>query len=204
MDIDRIKTGLKQPGKSQAGLARALRVNPSAVNRILTGGRQVKAKEIPIIEGYLGTNGKPAASAHESKRPTIEAGHDKLPVLGMLPGGDDGSLAFSGEIIDRVPRPPSLAEASNAYGLFVPDAQMEPRYHQGELIYVHPGRPVTAGCYVLVKIRSASTGAPRAMVARLAKQSPLRLVLEQLNPPKTSDVQVKDVIAIHRIVGSGE
>jgi len=82
---------------------------------------------------------------------------------------------------------------------------MVPRYFPGELIYVHPGKPVTIGSFVLVQARARATGEPpRAVIKRLAKRSPTKLVLEQFNPPRSFDVQLKDVLSVHRIMGSGE
>jgi transcriptional regulator with XRE-family HTH domain len=53
-EIDWIIDGLKKPGKSQRGLARALGTDASVVNRIVQGTRQLKAAEISPIAAYLG------------------------------------------------------------------------------------------------------------------------------------------------------
>lgn len=204
MDLDWIKRGLVRPGKSQRGLAKALGLDPAAVNRMLRGGRQIKAREMPIIEDYLQTNGKKIAFP-ELKSGQREFSLDKLPIVGTGEGSEDGSQPFNGEIVDRVPRPPSLADAPTAYGVYVSGHSMEPRYAQGELIYVHPGKPVTPGCYVLVQMQPKTEGEPpRALIKRLTKRSGPRVILEQFNPPKTFEVQTKDVMAIHRIVGTLE
>lgn len=130
---------------------------------------------------------------------------DKIPVMGIAEGGADGSSLWNGEVVDRVDRPPSLAGAPNGYGTYVIGTSMEPRYHPGELIYVHPGKPVTVGCYVLVQLAPKEEGAPPpALIKRLAKRMTTKIVLEQFNPPKTFEIAVKDVLTIHKIVGSGE
>ena len=130
---------------------------------------------------------------------------DKIPVMGIAEGGTDGSSLWNGDVVDRVDRPPSLAGAPNGYGTYVVGTSMEPRYHPGELIYVHPGRPVTVGCYVLVQLAPKEEGAPPpALIKRLAKRMTAKIVLEQFNPPKTFEISVKDVLTMHKIVGSGE
>jgi hypothetical protein len=53
MDIREIQEGLKKPGKSKSGLAKALGRQPSAVTSLLKGERQLKAHEIKIIREYL-------------------------------------------------------------------------------------------------------------------------------------------------------
>lgn len=46
METDWIRDGLKQTGKSQAGLARWLHLTPPQVTRMLTGRRRIKADEV--------------------------------------------------------------------------------------------------------------------------------------------------------------
>jgi SOS-response transcriptional repressor LexA len=54
LTIADIAEGLKQPGKSKKGLAKALGRQPSAVTELLKGNREIKAREVPIIVDYLG------------------------------------------------------------------------------------------------------------------------------------------------------
>lgn len=130
---------------------------------------------------------------------------DKIPVMGAAEGGADGHLIWNGEAVDYIDRPPSLASAPNGYATFIFGTSMEPRYHAGETIYVHPGKPVTPGCYVLVQIHPRNDGdPPGAFVKRFVKRTPTKLVLEQFSPPEKKEFPLKDVLAIHRIVGSGE
>ena len=66
-------------------------------------------------------------------------------------------------------------------------------------------KAVTAGCYVFVQIRTKTGGEPDPrLIRRLAKQTRTKIVLQQFNPAKLSDIAVKDVVCMHRIVGSGE
>jgi phage repressor protein C with HTH and peptisase S24 domain len=130
---------------------------------------------------------------------------DRVPVMGIAEGGANGSSLWNGEVVDYVDRPPSLAGAPNGYATYVTGTSMEPRYHPGELIYVHPGRPVTVGCYVLMQLTPTEEGAPPpALIKRLVKRTTTKIVLEQFNPSKTFEIAVKDVLTIHKIVGSGE
>jgi len=130
---------------------------------------------------------------------------DRVPVMGIAEGGANGHSLWNGEIVDYVDRPPSLAGAPNGYATYVTGTSMEPRYHPGELIYVHPGKPVTVGCYVLVQLTPTEDGTPPpALIKRLVKRMTTKIVLEQFNPSKTFEIAVKDVLTIHKVVGSGE
>lgn len=210
MDVDWIKRGLEKPGKTQAELARRLGVNPSAVNRLLAGGRQLKAEEISTVSEYLEVAPPPEligrGLSDEAARYLPRLSDDsKIPVLGTAEGGEEGWSLWNGDVVDHVARPPFLEGVPKAYACYVTGTSMEPRYHPGELIYVHPGKPVVIGSYVLVQARPAHDGEPpRAVVKRLAKKLASKLVLEQFNPPKMIEVQTKDVVSIHKIMGSGE
>jgi SOS-response transcriptional repressor LexA len=59
LTIADIAEGLKQPGKSKKGLAKALGRQPSAVTELLKGNREIKAREVPIIADYLGLSAVP-------------------------------------------------------------------------------------------------------------------------------------------------
>jgi phage repressor protein C with HTH and peptisase S24 domain len=128
-----------------------------------------------------------------------------LRVLGMAECGPDGWSLWNGEVIEMTSRPLNLAGAALAYAVYVVGDSMEPRYHSGELVYVHPGRPVDVGAYVLVQVKPKEDGdAPRAVVKRLVRRSATKVTLEQFNPKKTIELKASDVLSMHRVVGSGE
>jgi cyanate lyase len=51
--INWILDGLKKPGKTRSGIAKAIGRSPSAVTALLHGSRELKAREIEIIARYL-------------------------------------------------------------------------------------------------------------------------------------------------------
>ncbi len=54
MYVDWIATGLKKPGKTKGGLAKALRLHQSQITRLLSkGGRRLRADELDRISEYL-------------------------------------------------------------------------------------------------------------------------------------------------------
>ena len=55
-DIEWIRQGLKKPGKSKGGLAKAFGRSPSAISDLLAGTRQLKATEIKSAAEYLEVN----------------------------------------------------------------------------------------------------------------------------------------------------
>ncbi len=126
-------------------------------------------------------------------------------VLGMAECGPDGFSLWNGDVVDYVPRPPNLAGAARAYAVFAQGTSMEPRYHAGEIVYIHPDKPVTPGCYVLVQLVPKEDGSPpRAVLKRLVRRTGNKVVLQQFEPAKTFDIKVDEIVSMHRAVGSGE
>lgn len=123
----------------------------------------------------------------------------------MAECGPDGWSLWNGDIIDTINMPANLVGVPNAYGVYVVGDSMEPRYQEGEIVHVHPGKPVTVGAYVLVQKRPPAPGEPpQAVVKRLLRRSGTKVTLEQLNPHKTIDLKPDDIVSMHRIVGSSE
>lgn len=77
-----LKAELAKPGRSQAGLGRAMGLRSSAVNRLVQGGRQLKAKEAAQIEAYLAES-----EADGAAEPTLMARRamERLAELGLTP-----------------------------------------------------------------------------------------------------------------------
>jgi len=165
------------------------------------------------LEALLGLDAgvlrEPAPSRGGPRPPIVRLppinSSDRIRVMGVAEGGSDGRSQWNGEIVDWVTRPPALSGAPNGYATYVIGTSMEPRYHPGEMVFVHPGKPVNIGAYVLVQLKPPAEGEPPlALIKRLAKRTTTKIVLEQFNPPKQIDIPARDVVSIHRIVASGE
>lgn len=128
-----------------------------------------------------------------------------LPVMGIGECGPDGWSLWNGEVIQMAPRPPSLAGVPKAYAVYAVGNSMEERYYAGELIHINPSKPVEPGNFVLVQIKPAEEGvAPGALLKRLVRRSPTKVVLEQFNPPKKFEIKASDIVSMHKVVGTGE
>lgn len=131
--------------------------------------------------------------------------HDRIPVMGAGEGGSEGKFPWNGEVVDHVARPPSLSGAPNGYATYVVGTSMEPRYHPSEMIYVHPGKPVATDDYVLVQLKAPAEGEPPlALIKRFVRKTATKLVLQQYNPSKQLEFPLREIVSIHKIVGSGE
>lgn len=109
-----------------------------------------------------------------------------LPVYASAEGGG-GAIIITSEPIDFVRRPEPLLSVRDGYGCYVIGDNMSPAYEQGDLLLVHPGRPVRPGddC---VFIRGQDDGAQQALVKRLLRISPEKWRVRQFNPTRDFDL----------------
>ena len=203
---DRVRERRTALGLSQPQLARKVGgITYQAIQQLEAGGG---TKHLVGIARALGVtaewlqDGHGPMPARTAPRPNAP---EKLKVLGMAECGPDGWSLWNGDVIDMIDRPASLAGVPGAFAVYAVGASMEPRYYQGELIMIHPGKPLTVGAFVLVQRRPKTDGEPpRAVIKRLVKRTGSKIVLEQFNPPRTFEIKAADIVSIHRVVGSGE
>lgn len=126
----------------------------------------------------------------------------KIPAYGTAQGGPDGEFVLNGNILSELICPPQLSNVSNAYAVYVAGDSMEPRYTDGEVVYVNPKRTPRRGDYVVAQIPRDDDPNPLAFIKRLVKWTTEELVLEQFNPEKELKFPGKGAI-VHVIVMSG-
>jgi phage repressor protein C with HTH and peptisase S24 domain len=200
----RVKERRMALGLSQPQLAKRVGgISYQAIQQLEQGG---STKHLVSIARALGTTAEwlqdgrgPSPSKSISSRTS-----EPINVLGLAECGSDGWSLWNGEVIDRIERPASLVDVSSAYAVYVVGASMEPRYHPGEVVYVHPGKPLAVGAYVLVQRRGRIGDPPVAVIKRLAKRTDAKVVLEQFNPPGRLEIKNTDIVSMHRVVGSAE
>lgn len=124
-----------------------------------------------------------------------------VPVYGVAVGGADGSFHFNGEVIDHVRRPAGIAKARGVFALYVVGSSMEPRFEEGELVYVSSGRPPSIGDYVIVEQKGAIEGENGpALIKRLIRRNGATLILEQFNPGERIEVPTENVKSVYRVL----
>ena len=210
MDIaDWIRRGLLRSGKTQRGLAAALGIDPSGVNRMLKGERQLRADEIERVASYLGTE-PPTAPGQSVYSKDVDPSHivtgglvgDRdLPVYASAMGGD-GEMIVSYEPIEYVKRPSVLEGVPGGFAMFVVGDSMEPRYEPGELLLVHPKKTALPGDDVLVVKINGNDHDNEAMVKRLVRFSGSVYRLKQYNPANEFDLPAAEVKNCFVVVGS--
>jgi phage repressor protein C with HTH and peptisase S24 domain len=123
-------------------------------------------------------------------------------VLGRAQAGDGGVLVLDGTISDQVACPGALANVENAYAVEVVGDCMSPRYEPGELVFIHPSRPVHPGSYVLLHVSDGHNEIV-GMVKKYLRTTEADVIVEQLNPAQELRFPRASVAKMHLVVGSG-
>lgn len=154
----------------------------------------------------------PAASGvgEARRRGWAQAPLPSLPLLSSSLAGEWGDpgdgvelmLIRSGEPIDHLPRPQSLAADESAYAVTVVDNSMWPRFRPGRRLAVSPRSPVTIGDDVMVRLRAKGGGeGDLVLLKELVKRTADGLELRQFEPDITFRVPAAEVAAIEKVVG---
>lgn len=137
----------------------------------------------------------------------------QLPLVATAIGGEWGNPASgiertelrTAEIVDRLPRPPSLANDPGAYAITVVGDSMWPRFRPGRRLAVSPKSPVALGDDVLVKLKGPESDASGASISVLIKELVRRsgsgVQLRQFNPDLTFEVPATEIAAIEKVLG---
>jgi phage repressor protein C with HTH and peptisase S24 domain len=218
MDAVWFQQALERVGASQADLARALQLAPSAVSRMLRGERQMKPVEQAKIVAFLGVtpeevlnhlteNPAPPALADAPRRGRgrpAAVGSGPLPIGDRIPirsggrGGNDQEMFLQDEV-GYTARPANLGGVRAAYAIYMVGDSMQPRYEQGWLLHVNPFKPPTRGRDVVVYKQGQIV-----LIKQFVGWEGDALVLRQFNPPDTLRIPRAEVRECHLVVGADQ
>lgn len=153
MDIQWIIDGLKKPGKTQAGIAKAMRRSPSMVTAMLKGKRELKAKDIGVIARYL-----------EVDPPIMPPPEDKPQIRTAMIIGDVAGGVWTEPGVEFEPIPTTVAiderwAARDVFLLRVRGSSINRQAKDGDLVlclskFAAP-RDIRSGDWVVVERRAA-------------------------------------------------
>lgn len=127
----------------------------------------------------------------------LQSGESTVPVYGADDGEAGRGLISYKSAVEYAVRPRVLAGVANAFGVYMVGDSMSPRYEQGDVLWIHPGRPLIRGCGVVVVFADNT-----AMVKRFIAADRKMVEVEQLNPPQKTKLPRADVTGLYRVVGT--
>lgn len=195
-------------GWSQAKLAELANTTQQTVDRI-ESGQVSHSRATPGILRALDSGEHSAAN-----NPPVEFEHAdvpflkrelamNLPVMGTAAGAREGSFYFEGGPVDYVRRPPALTNTRGAYAIFVSGDSMEPAHPAGELRFVHPGKHPKRGDTVVIQLKRDGD-VIEAYIKRLVGINKGKVIVDQINPPKTFEFAESEILYIHKVLSTAE
>ena len=132
-----------------------------------------------------------------------------LPLLHTAAGGEWGDAGLqieltelrSDELVERLPRPPNLANDHSAYAVTVAGHSMWPRFRPGRRVAVSPKAAVVIGDDVLLKLNNGNAREQGVLIKELVRRGANGVDLRQFNPDVTFHVAAEEIVAIEKIVG---
>lgn len=191
LDRGYVRQLLRRNGKgnaeSMAKLAHALETTPGW----LLNGTHEEHQAIPSNE----------VSTASIEMPAFGSMPRDIPVFGSAAASHKkGASKMDASIIDYVRRPPGLSTAKNVYGLYVEGDSMQPIYHAGDLLIMHPDRPARISDMVVVQSKTNNETHPEATIGILYKNTNQIVELQKFNPPAIIAIDKKNVDFIHRVL----
>jgi len=196
---------LRETGWSAAQWARLAMTSPTNITRLQkdpnaaaprteTLQKLFRVLPQPLREtapNFLFGDIEPVPGVAESPMPYIAEPELVSATVALL--GQDGAHAA------HVKAPPSLIGVKDAYALYAGDGSMEPRYFEGDLVYVNPVQPPRLNDFVVVRLAGSDL-----RIRRLIGRTGETVTLESYNPAGSEDVARDRILDLHRILNSDE
>lgn len=137
-------------------------------------------------------------SSNAGSREELHSGPDLIPVLGTASGANDVIIINFDQEIGRVLRHPNQANVKNAFSVEVYGDSMSPRFKHGELAFINGGFFPTKDGDCLIELKDGGS-----LIKIFIQKTDKEITWAQLNPPKEVKSLLRDIKAIHAVVGRG-
>ncbi len=189
--------GKNNPTTENVGrLAELLRVDASEL---------IKGNVVPIMGAPATAQRTPLPPSDVEFAPDAPpferlVGPRDVPELGIAVGGEDGDFDLNGETIAYVPRPPALA-GKDIFAIRVKNDSMEPRFYEGDLLYVERRREPRPGEDAVIELKQTEEAVGgRAFIKRLVSKGLGIIVVMQHNPEKEITFKRDHIKQVYRVV----
>ena len=126
-----------------------------------------------------------------------------IPLYGQAVAGEHGEIVMDGNVLGYVQSLPSLVSVKEPYALLVSGDSMEPRYFDGEVVYLDPSRRPRKGDFVVAQIFDDDGVTVLGYCKQLVQHTTEKLVLGQMNPAIELVFPAERVKSVTVVVASG-
>ncbi len=195
MELSDIPDRLRLLRRSQADLARALKLDPSSLTKTIKGARRVQPAEVIEIEKFFGEKLSISTTEAAPQAPRRRTTPAKIPVYGYAAAGSDDRIAYAdSQVIDYLDPPPFWRGGDDLAYVRLTGESMEPRYFSGEIVPVRLNLPPAKGQDCLIEFNDNT-----ALVKTYQGQRDGRIFAEQYNERRGLDFDATSVRALHTI-----
>jgi phage repressor protein C with HTH and peptisase S24 domain len=221
-----IQRRLDELGRDMADFARATGVSFTSARNWTLGINLPTTKRIPAIASFLdlserdilaAVNGpaddkpkslieplKPIYQREPLAPPRVadigELGPRNVPILGVVVGGQKADFTFDGYTIGYARRPAAIADLANVYAMYVTGSSMDPRFRDGELVYVHRREPAVGDDVVIQLKPDVDGGSPPGFIKRLVRRNGTHIICEQYKPAGEIRYEREDILQLDRVI----
>jgi phage repressor protein C with HTH and peptisase S24 domain len=179
--------------------ARALEIDVAELVAVLPSNAEAPPRPVRAPAGKANGDVAPAGAI----LPPVNLVKD-VPVKGTTAGSAVGAFQLTTDVIEYVGRPPALMTTRDAYALYVENESMVPRFWPGELVFVHPHRPLQVGDAMVVQIQAHPAAEIESYIKIFKGRTAEWIVAEQYNPRSEVRYARATVIATHKVLTSNE
>ena len=127
-----------------------------------------------------------------------------VPELGISVGGEEGDFSLNGEVVGYVTRPRSL-RGRNVFAVRVKGSSMEPRYDEGDILYVERHQEPRIGDDGVFEMKpNDEWEAGHAFIKQLVSKGIGGVTVRQFNPPKPITFRRDEIKQMYRVVPRNE
>ena len=157
-------------GHTLEELSEITKMSPSYLSRLESGTRRLNADTIKKLANALQCNPNDLLSTQDKWNPGIQSfflnpnnfnvAEGKINKNPSNPFANDRIALYSSDTQDgsidlnncsqSIPCPPELGGVHGAFAYTVCNDSMSPKYRKGDIVYIHPGKPLVPGSYALV------------------------------------------------------
>jgi transcriptional regulator with XRE-family HTH domain len=188
---------------TQAAVAKVLKVSQSAIAQWESGRSFPSLSLAAQIERLLGIEVGAAGSGQAPQVRGLVHKRARLPIVGLPAPGDKERIIIDGSSRGEILAPPQLENVPGAKAVYVRGRSMEPRYYQGEVVYLDPSRPPNPGDFVMVTVKEPNYPADIGYIRQYLGEDLVHLHLGTLNPKRNHLISRQNLIGMATIVGSG-
>ncbi len=198
--MNRIREWRQKRGLSLQQLAEAIGTTRAQVDKLERGERRLTVDWMVRLAAPLACVPADLLPSVGTTAPAPPDRERLIPVRSAARGGNEQEMFLQDGPIDHRPCPGFVAHVRDAYAIYVVGDSMVPMYRPGQLLYINPHKPPTAGRGIVITKTNRAV-----LIKELVRTSSYGLVVREYQP-KTREFTIaqSEIADAHAVVGAEE